>query len=145
MKKRFLFGSIILMSLLLCGCVTTNWPSVDRFVETDKLTIQYELEKVLERSEYKIMPDGRWEVIILKEKDPITGLITISQKPMFSLRLTITYIENDRGTLVSIQHFIYRKGTPIHKGGEKPTRVPDSIINQLDSAVSRARFFTKNK
>lgn len=127
---------------LLTGCVTLTRESAttSRFVAAKQASVKGEIERAFTAAGWKQMEDGRWQRTLIRRHDPIIGVIVISEEPQLAARLSISYVENNGGTLVEAYAVMANRHTYGGGYGEYPMRDHSETDALIDSAIARAQF-----
>lgn len=133
--------------VLFVGCTTLPTKEqaiVSRFAECRSEVLRRQVEIGLAAEGYSARGGGIWQKDLGKKKDPLTGLIPVSDEVVFAARVKLHVEESAAGSLATFEPAYATKGA----GGPNPETFPmrpdDArrlrLVDILETAVARARF-----
>lgn len=105
-------SSFLLLAFACASCATApvsrEQAPITRFFAVGEETAKAAIAAEAKERGYTLLSDGRFQRTLNKKRDPLFGMIVISDDPQLALRIKVEYRSNERGCLVI--------GTPILAG-----------------------------
>ena len=80
-----------LLAFTLAGCmtITPEQSAISRFVRVPADELSKSVIEIAPQRNFRRMDDGRFEKVIMYEKDPILGVVTVSNKASLAVRFSV--------------------------------------------------------
>lgn len=88
------------LALAGCGTPPKGTATLARYVGAKPETTRRIIAEEAEKAGFKPIAADTWQRTLTKRKDPVLGLVTLSDGPSLALRFTVTIAHNGRGCLI---------------------------------------------
>jgi hypothetical protein len=84
-----ILGSVLALTLGGCATISTDESAISRFVRVPAGELSKSVAETAAKRGFRSMDDGRFEKVIIYQKDPVLGLVTVSDKASLAVRFSM--------------------------------------------------------
>lgn len=148
MKTMTKIIAALALLLALSGCVThptQEQVTIQRHSIRSASAVLAAIERTATVRGFTKQADGSYQRILEKTKDPILGVVTVSDQAAFVLSFTVTTDQNEQGTLVRVLPCGISKGNPSYVFVRPGGKLHAEVLSLLDAAMAEASFAQSNR
>jgi hypothetical protein len=127
-----------------CAAPTAETSAIVRHVNATESATRAAVTKAAAVHGYHELTPGLFQKTILRQRDPILGLIPVDGEPQAALAFRVTYQTNETGTLVTVAPVMQFKHLTNDGYRERnlPVNSPDraELVDMIDRIASEADY-----